>query len=237
MYYNQLLVVMMTPKEIFELRKLGRTEEAYESARNLYLSDKGPYASSAMFWCAVDMLIMKANEDSIDYAKKIYKALERLLLNVKDEKGVMHEALNRCHDLLQQGEVRKGIEEKGPAHLQLGAWGELLAAAYLREKGYVILERDWHSKHRDIDIVAKDGDCYVFVEVKTRRNKDFIDPLMAVDHQKLRNLRKAMNHYIKYHRIESQCRFDVVTVVGTLNGGEKPEINHVLGFNIYDYNT
>ncbi len=237
MYCFQMLVVIMTPKDIFELRKLGRIEEAYESARMLYLNDKSPYASSAMFWTAVDMLTMKANEDSLDYAKQIYLALEQLLTIVKDEKGLMHEALKRCHDLLKQREVRKGIEENGPAHLQLGAWGELLAAAYLREKGYVIIERDWHSKHRDIDIVAKDGDCLVFVEVKTRRNKDFMDPLRAVDHQKLKNLRKAMNHYIKYHRIELQCRLDVITVVGTLNAEEKPEINHVKGFNIYDYNT
>ena len=227
----------MTPKEIFELRKLGRIEEAYDSARILYHNDKGPYASSAMFWTAVDMLKMKVSENSIDYAKQIYLALEQLLTNVKDENGIMHETLKRCHDLLQKGEVRKEMDENGPAHLQLGAWGELLAAAYLREKGYVIIERDWHSKHRDIDIVAKDGDCFVFVEVKTRRNKEFMNPLMAVDHQKLKNLRKAMNHYIKYHRIEAQCRLDVVTVVGTLEGGVKPEINHVVGFNIYDYNT
>ena len=113
-------------------------------------------------------------------------------------------------------------------HNELGKWGEDLAALYLQDKGYVILERDWHSGHRDIDIVARDGQTVVFVEVKTRRNRTFAEPETAVDFQKLRNLKQAANHYIKFRHIGYDVRFDVVTVVGT--SGSEPEIMHIEDF-------
>ena len=70
-------------------------------------------------------------------------------------------------------------------HNELGTWGETLAAEYLEKKGYQILERDWKSGHRDLDIIAMDGDTMVIVEVKTRRNRLFTDPEMAAKVQKL----------------------------------------------------
>ena len=60
--------------------------------------------------------------------------------------------------------------KKMAAHNELGKWGEDLAAEYLEKKGYTIVERDWKSGRRDIDIIALDDDVVVFVEVKTRRN-------------------------------------------------------------------
>lgn len=61
------------------------------------------------------------------------------------------------------------------SHNELGKWGEDVAADYLLRQGYTILERDWKSGHRDLDIIALDGDTVVFVEVKTRRNRLFTD--------------------------------------------------------------
>ena len=75
--------------------------------------------------------------------------------------------------------------------------GEIVAEEHLRAKGYAIIERDWHSGHKDIDIIAKQGAEYVFIEVKTRTSNDFMAPEQAVNTQKLRNLRIAINHYIK----------------------------------------
>jgi uncharacterized protein (TIGR00252 family) len=219
----------MTVKDVFELRTQGRVEEAYEAAREIYAVDKGPYASAAMFWTAVDMLKMRAGEDRMEEAKKICMALERLLPNVKDEKGWMHDALKKCQALTERGETRKELLNNGPEHLQMGIWGEELAVAYLRNKGYAILERDWHSKHRDIDIIAQQGDCIVFVEVKTRKNCDFGDPLQAVDYKKQKNLLHAISHYIHYRKIDNPTRFDVITIVGEM-GGKMPEINHVENF-------
>ena len=111
------------------------------------------------------------------------------------------------------------------AHNELGRWGEDVAANYLLRKGYTIIERDWRSGHRDLDIIACDGETVVFVEVKTRRNRLFADPEWAVDYQKLRNLKQAANHYIKFHGIDQEVRFDVITVVGTPDN--EPEIEHI----------
>lgn len=118
------------------------------------------------------------------------------------------------------------------AHNELGTWGEDLAADYLQQKGYDIIERDWHSGHRDIDIIARDGDTIVFVEIKTRRNRMFGEPEEAIDYMKLRHLRTAINHYIKYKYIRNDIRFDVITIVGMPYDGE-PEITHIKDFPIY----
>lgn len=117
-------------------------------------------------------------------------------------------------------------------HNDLGRWGEEQAANFLQQKGYTILERDWHSGHRDIDIIAMDGETVVFAEVKTRRNRMFGEPEEAVDYQKLHNLRAAINHYVKYRRLWQEVRLDVVTVVGTPDG-EVPEITHLQDIPMY----
>ena len=112
------------------------------------------------------------------------------------------------------------------AHNEFGKWGEDLAADYLRDKGYAIIDRDWKSGHHDLDIVAKEGDTLVIVEVKTRRNRLFGNPEEAIDYRKLQSLQQAINHYIKYRHIDSEIRFDIITVVGTI--GSEPEIDHLI---------
>ena len=111
------------------------------------------------------------------------------------------------------------------AHNELGTWGEEQAAHYLERKGFLMVERDWKSGHRDLDIIALDEDTMVFVEVKTRSNRMFTDPEMAVDYQKIQHLQQAANHYIKYRHIDKEIRFDIITVVGTMN--ETPAIDHI----------
>ena len=112
------------------------------------------------------------------------------------------------------------------AHNELGKWGEDLAVAYLQGKGYTILERDWKSGRRDIDIIAKDETgTIVFVEVKTRRNHVFGEPEDAIDYRKMQSLQQAINHYVKFRRINNEVRFDIISIVGTI--GSEPEINHI----------
>ena len=221
----------MTINDVFGLRNQGRAEEAYEAARAIYADDKSPYSAIAMFWTAVDVLKLRVSENRMEEAAKIYLALERLLNGLKDEKGWMHDALTKCHHLIEKGEQRENTKTNGPEHMRMGVWGEELAVAYLREKGYIILERDWHSKHRDIDIIAQNDGYIVFVEVKTRRNCDYADPIEAVNYQKLRNLRLAINHYLNYRKINSLWRFDVITIVGFI-GDLAPEINHIEDFTL-----
>ena len=111
------------------------------------------------------------------------------------------------------------------AHNELGKWGEDLAADYLQHKGYTIIERDWKSGRRDLDIVAKNGDVIVFVEVKTRRNSLYGQPEEAVDYRKLQSLQQAINHYIKFRHIRQEVRFDIISIVGTI--GTEPDIQHI----------
>ena len=216
----------MTVKEVFELRSQGRIEEAYDAIRTIYAEDKGPYACTAMYWTAVDVLKVRIGEARIDEAWKILQALSRLMPNVPDKQGWVQRSFEECQHLFQHAKNRDSLLRHGPLHLQTGIWGENLAAAFLREKGFVIVERDWHSSHRDIDLIARYREYIVFVEVKTRRNTDFGDPVMAVDYKKRRNLRLAINHYIKYKHIENAVRFDIVTIVGNPDCIE-PVINHL----------
>ena len=164
----------MTANDILELRRQGQREEAYEAARRLYATDKSPLAAQAMFWTAVDVLRSRVGERRMDEATKILLALQRLLPQVPDQDHSASDALAQCRELLVKGSA-PNQQEEGPQHLQTGTWGEELAAAYLRQQGFVILERDWHSGHRDIDIIAQKNDCIVFVEVKTRRFRKSAD--------------------------------------------------------------
>lgn len=102
------------------------------------------------------------------------------------------------------------------AHNELGKWGEETATNLLRDKGYTIVERDWHSGHRDIDIIAKtpDGATIVFVEVKTRSSDDITRPTDAVDLKKIRRIARSANHYVKSHNIDNLLRFDIIAIVG-----------------------
>ena len=86
------------------------------------------------------------------------------------------------------------------SHNELGKWGEEVAADYLLRQGYTIMERDWKSGHRDLDIIALDGDTVVFVEVKTRSNRMFTEPETAVDYQKIRHLQQFLIDMNKEHK-------------------------------------
>ena len=112
------------------------------------------------------------------------------------------------------------------AHNELGKWGEDTAAAYLEEKGYQIIERDWKSGHHDLDIVAMEGSTLIIVEVKTRRNRLFGDPEKAIDYKKRKSLQSAINHYVKSHRTGREVRFDIISIVGMI--GSQPEIDHII---------
>lgn len=110
------------------------------------------------------------------------------------------------------------------AHNELGTWGEEWASAYLRERGYVILERDWRSGHRDLDIVALDGDEVVFVEVKTRSSHFLADPFHTISDKKKLNIRRSVAHFMRSHPQYHRARFDIIILVGSL--GQRPEVQY-----------
>lgn len=223
----------MTTNEIFGLCKQGLVQEAYEAARILYATDKGQTATNAMFWTAIDMLKLLVRNGESHKARNIYNALVRLVQRhpSADKNSQMLDAMEACHQLLNNYEEPKPLPRSKATHLQLGVWGEEVAVSYLKDKGYIILERDWHSKHRDIDIIACQDDCLVFIEVKTRRNCDYADPLQSINYQKRKNLQRAINHYLNYKKIDGSWRFDVITIIGE-NGCSTPVIDHIEDFSL-----
>ena len=77
----------MTVKEVFELRKQGKIEEAYEAIRPMYAVHKGKYTTLCMFWTANDILKKRIGESRFEEAEKIFKALLRVLPNIEDKDG------------------------------------------------------------------------------------------------------------------------------------------------------
>lgn len=99
-------------------------------------------------------------------------------------------------------------------HNELGFEGEEFACHYLEEKGYVILERNWHSGKHEIDIVAAKDKELVFVEVKTRSEAYTKEVIEAAYSRKIKFLSAAANHYLQGHDTEDmQPRFDIITIV------------------------
>ena len=108
------------------------------------------------------------------------------------------------------------------ARRQLGAHGEDLAAAALKQQGYKILERNYVTPLGEIDLIARQGKTLVIVEVKTRTGSRFGDPQEAVHRGKQAKLRRLADYYLKAKRLtDAPVRFDVVAV--TL-AGEEPQV-------------
>ena len=99
------------------------------------------------------------------------------------------------------------------ARQSLGELGENLACDELRRRGYAILERRYRTRYGEIDIVARDGDVTVFVEVKTRTGTGFGDGAEAVTPWKQRRIAKMAVDFLARHRLNDRpCRVDVVAV-------------------------
>lgn len=97
-----------------------------------------------------------------------------------------------------------------------GEKGESIAVRYLKKKGYKILEKNYRTKLGEIDIIAKDKDTIVFVEVKSRRSWQFGSPKGAVTPAKQRKISKVALYYLKTNdRSNARARFDVVTITAT----------------------
>jgi len=98
-------------------------------------------------------------------------------------------------------------------HNTLGREGEKVAEAYLMSKEYTILERNWHSTHKELDIIAEYNGWLIVVEVKTRTGYTWESPEEAVNKTKIKHIVKAANHYICLHKIDAPVRFDIISIV------------------------
>ena len=113
-----------------------------------------------------------------------------------------------------------------PLHLQRGALGERAAQKHLQRQGLKFLTANFHSARGEIDLIFRDQDCLVFVEVKTRSSEDWTRPAAAVDARKKRLLSQCALDYLKLLKNpEVKIRFDIVEVL--LKDGEVNEVRHL----------
>jgi putative endonuclease len=115
---------------------------------------------------------------------------------------------------------------KTPEHLRRGRRGEAVARRHLQHKGLKFLTANFKSKRGEIDLVMRDGDCLVMVEVKTRSSETWTRPAAAVNARKRRLLTKTALDYLrllKHPRVK--LRFDIVEVL--LHDGSVAEVRHL----------
>lgn len=109
-----------------------------------------------------------------------------------------------------------------------GAWGEALAADYLRKKRYTIVESNFRTRMGEIDLIAVKGKYLVFVEVKLRKNDEFAMAREFVDSRKQKRIRSTAMLYLAGNPTDLQPRFDVIEIYapeGTQT--RRPIINHL----------
>jgi putative endonuclease len=113
----------------------------------------------------------------------------------------------------------------------VGNSGETIAVEYLRLSEYTILDRNYRVAGLEVDVVAADGPCLVFIEVKTRRSSTFGDAIDAIHPGKMMRIRKAARHYISTvanERSYDEIRFDVVAIDHSNTRG-KMMLRHIKG--------
>jgi len=118
----------------------------------------------------------------------------------------------------------RGIQR--PIHLQRGALGERAARKFLKRNGLKFLTANFRSDRGEIDLVCREGDCLVFIEVKTRSSEEWGRPAAAVDARKRRLLTQTAFDYLRLlGNPPVKLRFDIVEVI--LEEGSVREIRHL----------
>jgi putative endonuclease len=109
---------------------------------------------------------------------------------------------------------------------QLGQQGELIAEQYLTQKGFKIVSKNFHSQQGEIDLIAKDGEFLVFVEVKNYSFRSLGSPLGAIRKSKKESIIHAAQTYLYKNGIKNtNCRFDVISIYRKYNG--QTVIDHI----------
>lgn len=107
---------------------------------------------------------------------------------------------------------------------RLGAYGEVLAAEYLKKHGYEILKRNFKCPFGEVDIIARLDDIVAFVEVKTRTSDYFGLPNEAVDKKRQQRYKNCVKYYFSGREIDVTVRFDIIEVFVAAGG---TDVNHI----------
>ena len=118
------------------------------------------------------------------------------------------------------------IKTEPRSGVDFGKQGEQMAVDYLIDKGYSIMERNFVCGKNEVDIIARNKQEIVFIEVKTRATHAFGEPEEAVNIRKQRLIIAVANAYIVKCDIDLEARFDIISIVDNMDG--KPQINHII---------
>ena len=112
---------------------------------------------------------------------------------------------------------------EGVSTFDIGGWGEDIAMEWLRERGYLIVERNWRIGHYEIDIIAQHYDTLHFVEVKTRRDSGWQRAYDSINDSKIRSLRRGAMAFRTIRRIPLNLQFDLIAVTVDATGNHTVE--------------
>lgn len=111
-------------------------------------------------------------------------------------------------------------------HNDFGKLGEDIAANYLLNNGFKILERGYRFKHGEVDLIAYKKKCIHFVEVKTRTSDYLGSPVLQVNRAKQKLIIQSAQHYVSQFVNEYEVSFDVI---GIVKNSKTEQIEHVIG--------
>ena len=110
----------------------------------------------------------------------------------------------------------------------VGAWGEALAAEYLRKRHYKLLAAGYHCRFGEIDLIVETRQYLVFVEVKVRKNENFAQAHEYVNRKKQDKIRVTASMYLSENPTKLQPRFDVIEIYAPDGvNSTHPQINHM----------
>jgi len=128
--------------------------------------------------------------------------------------------------LITENHLTVWLTDVSKSRINLGKRGEELAATYLKQKGFQIITRNYRQKTGEVDIIAKENNILVFIEVKTRSSLLFGQPFEAVTEKKQTQLNRIALDYMTRNRIKNQAaRFDVVSIL--IEKNKEPQIEHL----------
>lgn len=115
--------------------------------------------------------------------------------------------------------------KKDSPHIELGKTGEIIAKQFLESNGHTVIEINWRFRHKEIDIICKDKNSLIFVEVKTRACDYFQKPYEAVEIKKQKLLIDAAEAFIIDYTDFLEIRFDIISIV--YNNNKLQSIEHI----------
>jgi putative endonuclease len=107
---------------------------------------------------------------------------------------------------------------------ELGIYGENLACRHLIKKGYMILNRNYHYRKNEVDIIATFENQLIIVEVKTRQTAEIGEPWKSVTRSKQKSIIQVANDYIIKENIHIETRFDIISII---HNGFRTELEHI----------